>query len=181
MFVTAFAISLLPSTARANPSQTPPTKSLNNTASTTQVYMVAGLSTSTITYDSFSVTTDTKFDGLTVAVQVSASGTPPTLKMRLEDSPDCKDWYPRSVAITTATTTILTGSFNEYQIPIATTTSMLGGSSNASSTVIGITPRVHQEVTVDTPMRCTRAIFYNPPGSGNFALWAQLIPFKEKY
>ena len=180
MFVTAFAIALLPSTVSANPSQTPPTKSLNNTASTTQVYMTPGTATSTITYDSFSVGADTKFNGMTIAVQVHASGTAPILKVRAEDSPDCINWYPRSVVITTATTTIVTGSFNEYQIPIATSTAQLGGTSIASSSVLGITPRVHQAVTIDAPMRCTRAIFYVPQGSGNLALWAQLIPFKEK-
>lgn len=178
MFALAFLFTAVP--AHANPSQTPPTKSLNNTASTTQVYISGGFATSTITYDSFSVGSDTKFDQVNVAMQIHSSSSPATLKFRMEDSPDGINWYPRSVVITTATTTQITGSFNEYQIPVATSTASLGGSGVASSSVLGITARVHQNVVVDTTMRWARAIFYVQPGGGPVALWAQLIPVKEK-
>lgn len=162
--------------AYANPSQTPPIKSLNNTASTTQVYMTPGTATTTLTYDSFSVSTDTKFDQVTIAMQVHASGTPVTVKFRVEDSYNGIDWYPRSTTITTGTTTIVSGSFSEYSIQIATSSDLLGG----TGAVLGVTTRVHQEVTVDTPMRYSRYIFYLPPGSGNAALWAVAVPVREK-
>lgn len=182
IFATALILFLYPPTsAKANPSQIPPTKSLNDTASTTQSYMTAGTGTTTpITYDSFSTGSDTKFNQVAIAFQAHASGTPVTIAMVVEDSPDNKDWYPRSVTITTATSTFQTGSFQEYRFPIATSTAQLGGTSNASTTVIGVTPRVHQYILVDAPMRYIRVKFFLPTGSGPAAIWAQMIPVREK-
>lgn len=166
------AIVVMAQYAGANPSQFAPTKETSS-ATTTLAYLSPGNATTTLSYDSYSGDF-VKIDKLTLALQYTASSTGPTLKVRLEDSMDNVNWYPRAVAINStlqnATTTMLTGAFSEYQWTVATSTDN-GGS--------GTSARVHSSFVVDAPMRYVRAIFYVPVSGGNGGLWAQMIPFKE--
>jgi len=179
IFLTA-SLLIITTVVRANPSQTPPIKSLNSTSTTTQAYMTAGTGTTTITYDSFEVGADTKFDQVTYVFQFHSSGTPAVLNLRPEDSNNGIDWYPRSLATVTATTSNMVGTYRDYSFPIATTTATLGGSGVASSSVLGITARVHNSITIDAPMRYVRIKAYLPAGSGPGAMWSAIVPIKEK-
>lgn len=156
----------------ANPSQFAPTKE-SATATTTLLYLSPGNATSTMSYDSYSGDS-VKIDKLSLNIQYTASTTGPTLKMRMEDSTDNINWYPRSVAINStldnATTTMITGNFSEYQWTVSTTTDN-GGS--------GTSARVHTSLVVDAPQRYVRVKFYVPQNGGNGGLWYQMVPFKE--
>jgi hypothetical protein len=159
--------------AGANPSQFFPTKETAS-ATTTLVYMTPGTATTTLSYDSYQGDA-VKIDQLTLAIQYTASttATAPTLKLRLEDSMDNINWYPRaSVLNSLATSTQITGNFGEYLWNVSSSTATdFGGSGTAT--------RMHTSLVVDAPMRYVRAKFYTPVAGGNGGLWAQMIPFKE--
>lgn len=155
--------------AHANPSAFAPTKETAS-ATTTLVFMAPGAATTTLTYDSLSGDS-VKIDSLTVAFQATASSTGPTLNVRLEDSPNGIDWYPRTVgAGILATTTLMTTPFNTLSFVLSTTTDN-GGSGTSS--------RIHESFTVTAPMRWVRVVFSQPVGTTNLGLWAQMIPVKE--
>lgn len=155
-------------TAHANPSIYAPTKE-TAPVTTTVVYMAPGTATTTLTYDSFNG--DYSLIGnLTLAFQYTASSTEPHLNVRLEDSPNNIDWYPRAVAVNTNATTTLMAPVGVYNFDLATTTDN-GGSGTSS--------RVNESFSVKAPMRYVRAIFYVPQGGGNGALWAQMVPSKQ--
>lgn len=163
-----------PKGAQANPSETPSFKG-NTAASTTLAYMTPGTGTSTITYDS-NAGTKTKFDSVNLAYQLTATSTGvavPTVILRLEDSRDGVDWYPRNVVSLTATTSQATSDpYNSISLRVASSTTAVGGSGTAT--------RIHGSISVDSPMRYVRAIFYSPTGGGNYGLYAEMIPVKEK-
>lgn len=157
---------------KANPSQIAPTAQ-TATASTTVAYITAGNATTTLSYDAYGNGQYTKADRALLVFQYTASSTNPKLNARVEYSVDNIDWYPQSAALnTSATTTVLTGTFAEYQWNMATSTGDFAGSGNAN--------RLHQSVAIEMPTRYVRVKFYSPIGGGNGALWAQIIPSKER-
>lgn len=158
--------------AHANPSQFPAPVS-TAPATTTLAYMSPGNATTTLQLDSYSGGINYATNLATIAIQYTASSTAPTLKFRIEDSPDGVDWYPRSNALVSlATTTVLSGNSAEYQFTFATSTDF-GGSGTAS--------RLHQSLTTNVPMRYMRVKFYVPAAGGNGGLWATIIPQKETH
>jgi len=163
-----------PGSAHANPSKFAPTKE-TAAATTTLAYMSPGAATTTISYDSLDGDS-VKIDELTIGFQYTASATAPTLNVRLEDSRNGIDWYPRAREVfpvlpgITATTTLMTTPFNSLSFVLSTTTDN-GGS--------GTFARIHESFTVKAPMRYVRAVFFVPTGGGNGGLWAQFMPVKE--
>lgn len=182
MFMTAFAVFTLPQPAKANPSQTPPYKGIS-VASTSPVYMSAATSTRTITYDSFSVGSDTKFDSALIVGQYTASSSADTLRFRVEYSRDGIDWYPdntvglnNTALNSNATTTQLTGTGSSFFVQPATTSAITDGFQGS-----GTATRVHFSAQVSWKARWMRVIYWNRVGEGNGAVYSEILPIKEKY
>lgn len=158
-------------------------------STSTQAYFTGGTGTTTLTYDAFipnsngAPTSLTGNDTALFMVQVTASGTTPILKARVEHSQDNIDWYPENTPLNSlATTTLLAGNFSDNQFFFATSTinGDFGGSGNASTTVIAITPRQHASLVITTPTRYTRVKMYAPSNSGNFFLFGEIVGKKQQ-
>lgn len=168
------AASLWPLVAGANPSRVD-SYVATASASTSLAYMTPGAGTTTLTKDARSGT-DSKFDQVALAIQVTATSTgviSPTLMVRLEDSRDCITYYPRTAVPATATTTLLTADpYNAFSLKIASSTTAPGSTDTST--------RLHKLIVADVPLNCVRAVLYDPAGGGNYGVYAELIGIREK-
>lgn len=105
-----------------------------------------------------------------VQFQFSATTTA-KLNIRVEHSNNKVDWYPDTTVITgNATTTVVAGDSLVYQFNLSTTTDN-GGSGTAG--------RLHRSLSISTPTKYTRVVFFVPTGGGSGALWAEVIGRKQ--
>lgn len=140
--------------------------------------VVGGTATSTtVVLDSYAAGTGRAIDSATLLLDVTALGLPPTIKWRYEYSQgnvgniDCIiaqnncDWYSADIELTTnATTTIHSRTFAEHSWAFASTT---GGSfSNSRATKL---------LTVPTPTRYVRAVFYTDTGLPNYTIFHRWV------
>lgn len=183
MFVTALMIGLMPSVAKANPSQLPSYKP-SASASTTLAYMTPGFGSTTalvssLTYDSFSGT-DTKFDHMIVAYQVTATSTGVAgsviLNFRIEDSRNGIDWYARNItAVSTSTSVITSNPYNLLSLVLGTSTATGPGGSAGSNY-----NRIMGDFEITPLLRWVRLVPIDPQGGGNYGLYVELNPIREK-
>ena len=139
-------------------------------ATTTPVFMSPGLATTTLTMDS----QNTAYDNASLLIQVTGSGTPATLQWQYQFSSDGVDWYEETANLAASTAT----STQE------TRTNVIHSWIHASTSgpfVSSVSPRALKLVTVPTPTRFIRVVFYLPAGSPNGALWAQFTNKKQQY
>lgn len=148
------------------------------TATTTVTYMTPGTATTTLTYDTFLVGTNTiattKASYATLLIQFAGSSTASVLRTNIEYSDDGIDWYQdggTSFNFATSTKPYDIGQVAFFNYAFSSTTAGLGAAINATST---------RAVILNTPLRYTRAIFTLPIGSLNGAVWAQIVPTKER-
>jgi hypothetical protein len=164
----------LPSEARANPSRVE-TFTATAAASTTLAYITPGTGTTTLTR-AMSGGNDSKFDKAVLAIQVTATSTGvsvPTLMVRFEDSRNCVDYYPRTAAPSSATTTLLTADpYQAFSLRMASSTAAPGSTDTAT--------RLSKSIVTDVPLNCVRAVLYSPSGGGSYGVYAELIGIKEK-
>jgi len=170
-------LSLIATAAHANPSQFA-SKAATAAATTSLSYITPGTGTTTLTYDTFQVNgTNQVNNGNTFVtnsarlnIQLTASSTLTRLCRRVLYSQDNIDYYA-SVAsvVTSATTTVESGLYNETCFTLATTSEPFLGSSTFGS----------RSVSLDVPTRYAKVQFYLPPGSGNGAVYAEIVPVKE--
>lgn len=150
-------------------------------ATTSPVFMTAGLSTTTEVFDAGKSLT-TAADSAALLIQFTGSSTASSIVVSLEytqggNGLDCKalptscDWYADRVLVT-ATTTAPTMNLNTpstYLLTFASST--VGG-------VAGIATRTTRIFSVATPVRYVRAVVSMPAGSLNGAVWQQFISKK---
>lgn len=166
-------------TAHANPS-TFAVGTSTSAASTSPAYMTPGAATSTTpVYDAYAqafsggATFKTDFAGL--LVQFSASSTATVLNQSVEYSQDGIDWYRNFVLDPKqmGTTTMALVLNNPFSTSWQFASSSVGGAAVASTS-----KRSTATMLIPTPFRYTR-IVYSLTG-GNGAVWAQLVPIKER-
>ena len=149
------------------------------TATTSPTWITAGTATTTLTYDSFlpngSATTGAYQAAL--LYQLVATSTLPAMNINFEFSDDGIDWYQNGG---TATFTFATSSkpydlsqVLQFRHNFASSTAGLGAITPTSATTTRI-------VVFPTPLRFSRAIFTVPTGSGQVAVWARIVPIKER-
>lgn len=144
----------------------------NSYSTTTLAYITSGTGTTTQLINSDVVGPTFLLDSFSILTQVTATSSTsaqPELNIRIEDSQDMVDWYGRAGVITsTATSTILTGSFGNYKINVATSTADIGPSAT--------TTRVNQSIiAIPVNTRYTRIVYTVPQGGGKLGLWAQIV------
>lgn len=126
-------------------------------------HLKAGVSTTTTTsLDSYVSGTNKALDNGTASLllTLTATSTPPVLKWRFEFSQDGVDWYPESVElVANATTTVVVRDFKEYSWAFASSTA--GSFSDSKALKL---------ISVPTPTRFVRTVFYLATGSPNAAL-----------
>ncbi len=151
-------------------------------ATTSPAYLTAGLSTSTLpVYDAYTQTLNGgatfKADFAGLLIQLAASSTATVLSANVEYSNNGIDWYrnfaidPNQPATTTAPVFKLG---NPFSMSWTFASSTMGGTglTNANSATSTAA------VLIPTPFRYTRVWFGLSGGNG--AIWAQLIPIKER-
>ncbi len=148
------------------------------TATTTVTYMTAGTATTTLTYDTFLVGSNTiattKASYAALLIQFTGSSTASTLRTNIEYSDDGIDWYQdggSSFNFSTTTKPYDIGQVAFFSYNFSSTTAGLGAGNATTST---------RAVLLNTPLRFTRAVFTLPSGSLNGAVWATIIPTKER-
>lgn len=169
---------------KASPSQFTSVAKTANATSTVN-YILPGLATTTLVYDSreFNGTNQTggangfNADSASLLVQFHASSSPnSTLKYRFLFSDDGVDYYSENEVLNiNATTTTAVASFHEYswlQIASTTETSTVGNGTATSSVASRL-------IAIPAPLRYTKVLFYVPIGSANSAVWAKIIGKKE--
>lgn len=159
--------------ANANPSRltrcsTSATSGETGHTTTTPRYMTAGTGTTTL---------DCGTDGadhFDLRIRFKASSTLSNLRFHVAHSDDNVDWYPVAGTITTnASTSMLTGTYQEYAIPYASSTSQDNGG-NTDTMAVTIKFR-------DIAARYTRVRMYLPPGSLNGAVYAEIVQKEQRF
>lgn len=146
-------------------------------ASSTLTYLVPGLATSTLDCN-ISIATNglaQTFDSAQLFIQDTASSTASVLAYWIEDSQDGVDYFPR-VATTNlnATTTILTGSPQIFQVPFASSTATDYGNRKAG---VG-----RYSIPVTFVSKYMRVIFFLQQGSTNAGVFAEIIgKYQQNY
>ena len=178
-----FAVFAMTQYSFANPSKFSPPVS-TATATTSQQYMTFGVGTTTLTFDSYYSTTFsdfTKTDEALLLFQFYSTSTVsiPIVNVAVEYSNDGVDWYPETRTTTAnASSSVMTGTYADYQFPIATSTLSTRNYGTASTTPLATSFNL-KSLKVDTPTRYIRFVFYMPSGGGKGALWASVQPVKE--
>lgn len=154
--------------AVANPSYfITPTKTA--TATSTHVYMTSGNATTTISVDAYANGNSWKTKQAQVSFQMTATGTAPVLLARVENSDDNIDWYSQTIE-TTANTAVTTYAPKSMSYTFASSSAYFSS---------GSVTRMNQSITIDTPARYTRVVFYSTNANA-FDLWAQVQSIKEE-
>lgn len=173
------------STIFGNTSYFAPTASLG-TSTTTPVFMVSslsGVSTSTVTYDTYALKgtnqnpgqkSDTT-DSAVLLIQFTATSTSSVLNWRYEYSQDGQDWYADNqvLAQSTSTPTITTSTPNGYLWVFSSSTSLCDFATTTASNVRGC-----KAIVVATPTRFVRAVFSMTGANGS--VYAQFVPKKQQ-
>lgn len=165
-------------TARANP-YVSATGISTAPATTTVNYMTPGTATTTLTYDAFLVGTQTisttKASYAALLVQFAGSSSPNSvLRANVEYSDDAVDWYQDGGSTFNFSTTTKPYDISQaayFNYVFSSTTAGLAATPNATST---------RAVILNTPLRYTRVVFSLPIGSQNGAVWARIVPTKER-
>lgn len=138
-----------------------------NFASTSVIYMSPGTATTTNVIDSSRVGPGYAIDSASLLIEFIASSTASTLKWKFEFSQDGIDWYSDNQELSTnATTTTQVRDFKEFSWTFASTT--VGTQTAPQSTG-------RKLISVPTPTRFTRTVFYLPAGSTNAAVASQYV------
>lgn len=152
------------------------------TSTSTYSYIAAGVGTTTITLDTGCGVQNGADSGIVLMQLFSSSTVSSTLKGRVEYSMDGKEWYPSNIALgSAATTTIITGSYNEFQWN-ATSTSIGPGDPGGSATTTcttGTSCRIYGSFPISVPTEWVRVKFYVPPGSNGGGLYAEIVGKKQ--
>ena len=145
-------------------------------------HLRAGAGTTTVYLPANIGGIDGAVDSASLLIQLTATSTPATLKWRYEfsegfigancvDTPNVCDWYPESIELGgAASTTVVVRDFKEYSWLYASSTA---GSSNNNNRALKL-------VSVPTPTRYVRAVFYLPPGSPNAAIFSRFVSKVQK-
>jgi hypothetical protein len=178
--IAAIAVFGTAGTAHANPSYFA-NGTTTSAATSSPAYMTPGTGTSTTpVFDAYAQTTNggltSKADYAGLLLQFSASSTASKLTGNVEYSQDGIDWYrnyltdPIQVGTTTWPTFNVGTPFSlSWQFASSTT----GGGAVASNS-----NRSTAAMQIPTPFRYTRIVFSMTGGNG--AVWAQLVPIKER-
>jgi hypothetical protein len=175
----ATVVTLTPSTkVNANPgvfNVMPPLFTKATTTAPWYSHLKAGFSTTTTqALDSYISGTNGVLDqgSASLLLTLTSTSTPATLKWRYEFSQDGIDWYPESVELSTnATTTVVVRDFKEYSWLFASSTA------GSASTTLGTSQKL---VSVPTPTRFVRTVFYLASGSPNAALHYRYVSKSQK-
>lgn len=171
----------LPEGAHANPSYFSPQAYITglSSATGTPAYLIPGAATSTITMDTFyanSLGDYRKADSAVLLNQFTASSSLTLFRGDVEYSNDGIDWYQDggigSLAFGTTTKPIDLTATPNFNFSYASTTAGLGAVSATQATTT-------RAVSIKTPTRFVRVIYYLPIGSARGAIWATMIPVKE--
>lgn len=138
----------------------------------TYQYLKAGVSTSTTNVlDSWAAGTYGALDSASLFVQLTATSTPPTLRWRYEFSQDAIDWYSEDIELTTnASTTVHVRDYKEHSWVFASTT---------ANGLAGVN-RAHKLLSVPTPTRYVRVVFYLPTGSADAVIFQQWVSKNQR-
>lgn len=149
-----------------------------SSATTSPNYMTAGTATTTLSVDAHEFGESSKIDNASLLVQFHASSSiASTLNFRFQFSDDNVNWYNENEVLNiNATTTRISHGFHEYtwlQAASTTEKSTIGNGTATSS-------QSSRLISLPTPTRYIRTLFYVPIGSSNAAVYAEIIPVKEK-
>lgn len=153
-------------------------------ATSTPQFLIAGTATSTI-YADFGQN-ESIAESATLAIHFVASSTTSTLGWRLEyadetsgvncySSPTACDWYSDNFqTYTNASTTLNINIPKTYSWNFSSSTDWC-----SSTTVLATNNRGCKMLSVPTPSRYTRAVFYLPAGSTRGSVWGSFIAKKQ--
>lgn len=166
--------------AHANPTYFTAGVSTNNAASTSPTYMTPGTATSTTpVYDSYALTTggvQYKADSAGLLVQYIASSTATVFNENVEYSQDGIDWY-RNFALSPSQMSTTTWPF-ALTTPFSSTYKFASSSLDGASFASSSQNMSSAAMLVPTPFRFLRVYF--TVSGGNGAVWAQIVPTKER-
>jgi hypothetical protein len=153
-------------------------KIATSSATTSPNYMTTGTATTTLSMDAHSFGESSKIDNASLLVQFHASSSlASTLNFRFQFSDDNINWYDENEVLNSnATTTQITHGFHEYtwlQAASTTEKSTIGNGTATSS-------QSSRLISIPTPTRYVRTLFYVPAGSQNAAVYAEIISVKQK-
>lgn len=160
-------------TVKANPIFAPITVQ-TATATTTVNYLTPGTATTTLTMDTYSSGNPRLAFGASLLLQFAGSSTASILNTNIQYSQDSVDWYQDGGSYTQnfASTS---KPFDIGQVHVIT----YGYTAQDASLRAAINATSTRALHISTPTRYVRAIFTLPIGSGNGAIWAQMVPVKE--
>lgn len=178
--LSAIALFAAAGTAQANPSYFA-IGTTTAAATTSPAYMTPGTGTSTSPiYDAYAQTlsggVSSKADTVGMLVQFTASSSATVLNASVEYSQDGIDWYRNFVVDPNQTGTSTAPIFsvaNPYSFRWQFASSTVGG--------IVVPPNSNRSTAallIPTPFRYTRVVFTLTGAAG--AVWAQLVPIKER-
>ncbi len=165
----------------ANPSSYANTAQTSS-ATTSPAYLVPGVATSTLVFDSYANARNTAADRAAMGVQFIGSSTASTYNIAFEYSngapgldcvttPTSCDWYKDDLLAAVTATTTQPYSIN---LPISFAFAMASSSQGGAGASDN---RALRMVTVPTPARYIRAIFTITGANGS--VWAQIVPVKQ--
>lgn len=182
VLVAAFAIVSIAGIAYANPFFVA-SKAQSATATSTQTYLVSGMATSTVVYDSYEIygTNQTNQGNVTMANQVAlvingvASSTLSTVNINCEYSDNWNgsngDWYENDIIV--ASSSVPTVITRPSQFTFTYASSTVGGAG-----LSGTNTKFQKLVQCPVPTRFVRAVITNT--GSNVSVWAQFIPTKQR-
>ncbi|MES2060208.1 MAG: hypothetical protein V4438_04225 [Patescibacteria group bacterium] len=180
IFITALLlVGLTSKSASANPSFFVPYAYITGlTAATgTPAYLTPGTATTTLVYDTNNSGSTYKTNSATLLLELVGSTTGTILKTDLEYSQDGIDYYQDGgvgpEVFSTTTRPVDISYVNSFSLTFASSTAGLAAVSATQATTT-------RAMNIKTPTRFVRAVFSLPIGSKNGAVWAQLVPNKEK-
>ncbi len=160
----------------ANPSIFSPTVQTSS-ATTTVNFMSAGNATTTLTLDTYypnTIGSYTKSTDAILLMQFAGSSTSATLNGTVEYSQDCIDYYSDNYVTASTSPTNSLQINNTFSWLFASTT--IGGGKVSAA----LSATSTKAIRIYTPTRCVRVVLTQPVGSASGAIWAQLVPNREK-
>ncbi len=150
-------------------------------ATSTSAWINAGIATTTVSYDTYQYDTQGRTpDSALLLINFTSTSTTGVkrLNIRREFSNNNIDWYPESLIVSsTATTSILSGSADEYQMSLASTSAAIPGTDTYSTA----TSTYFRTVAMPFfPIRYQRFVIYVPVGGTGGNLWAAFQPRKQQ-
>ena len=143
-------------------------------ATTSPNYMVPGIGTTTLTYDSFVGGSNTLADKAALLVQFAGSSTLAQLNINTESSINNVDWFANGLLSLLSTTT--------GQVLVSATNTAIWTFASSTQGFIGFTAgntaTTSKIFFIDTPTRYTRVIFSSLVASSS--VWATIQPIKQR-